>query len=130
MSPPITNDSIVLDPDGKVFSELTTLLYISCCYTDINDIRDHYNNRECGHTSSVVREATHKIVDFFHCEVSKNYINKTILEMIMGIRKVCSNETISIEVAMYIKPYIINRLCSQYKNQSHFTYLLAETDLF
>ena len=69
------------------------------------------------------------MVDFFHHAMGKKYINDTILEMIMKIPRVASNESVSREVAVYIKPYIINQLGLQYKNSNHHDYLMEFTDL-
>ena len=129
MSPPQLNEESILDPDGECFSKLTTILYISCCYTNTEDIKREFNTRDIGHTSSVVRTAAHEMVDFFHHAMGKKYINDTILEMIMKIPRVASNESVSREVAVYIKPYIINQLGLQYKNSNHHDYLMEFTDL-
>jgi hypothetical protein len=127
MSPPTITDW--KQKADECFSNITTILYISCCYTNTDDIRHHFNTRNIGHTSSVVREAAHKIVDFFHCSGDGiNYINNEIMEIIMKIPRVASNEYVSQDIATYIIPYIVNQLLSQYNdNISNFN--LQETHL-
>ena len=111
MSPPPT----ITDWEQKAdecFSNITTILYISCCYTNRDNIRREFNTRDIGHTSSVVREAAYRIVDFFHSSADgMNFIKNEI-----------------VDIATYITPYIFNQLLSQY-NDNIRNFNLQETDL-
>ena len=129
MSPPVLSEECELDPDGKYFSKLTTILYISCCYTNTDDIRNEFNTRDIGHTSSVVRKAAHEMVDYFHSSGDGiAYIKNEIVKMIMKIPRVASTEYVSRDVAEYITPYIFNQLLNQYENNIR-NFNLQETDL-
>ena len=128
MSPPPT----ITDWEQKAdecFSNITTILYISCCYTNRDNIRREFNTRDIGHTSSVVREAAYRIVDFFHSSADGMYfIKNEIVDIIMKIPRVASNEKVSRDIATYITPYIFNQLLSQY-NDNIRNFNLQETDL-
>jgi hypothetical protein len=117
---------------AKCFGNITTILYISCCFDKIEDIRYHFNNRDMGHTSSVVRASAHEMVDYFQNAVNVNMsrfdTTNGIINIITNIPKVgMSNEYIPNNVAMYIKPYIINQLFSICNGKSDM--IVENTDL-
>ena len=90
-----------------------------------------------GFTSSVVREVAWELLDFFDetikhmvpCSELKQWIDDFVLETIKSTPRVGGlGIPVSQEVAMYIRPYVINQMCLRYDvNQTG--WLLSYTDL-
>ena len=112
----------------KCFTNVSSIVFLSCCQSNINVIRDVFNSRETPHTSSVARESTHQLFDFFHTSADGlDYILNEIKDMLMKVPLCPSNGcNIPEHVAEYITPYIINQIMGIYKTQR---FVLQDTDL-
>ena len=102
MSPPMSDDAMY------AFSNITTILYLACCYTDKALLKNDFNERDVSHTSSVVREAAHQMRE---CFLNSSYLDNSIMGIILCLPIVGDNtNTVSFEIAEYITPYVYNQL--------------------
>jgi len=142
MSPPNQTNVEYDDMFYGLFGNLTTILYLSCCCESTENIKHAFHDDDgMNHTSSVVREVAWKLLDFFdetikHCPASelKQSINDFVLETIMSTPRVGGlGIPVSQEVAMYVRPYIINQMCLRYgENDAAWdivSWLLSYTEL-
>ena len=89
------------------FSNITTILYLACCYTDISSLKSEFNwPYRYSHTSSAVRRAAREIISGFYT------IDNIIESVIRALPMVGQNNgNVHPEIARYIIPYVYNQLC-------------------
>ena len=102
MTPHMTDDELC------AFSNITTILYVACCYTNKILLRKDFNEREFADSSSVVRKATHEMMT---CFFNSSYLEDSIIGIILTLPMVGdTTNTVTPEIAEYITPYVYNQL--------------------